>query len=89
MLKVLLLPEVCYRAAMERKFEWMTDVGKTGFLALMVKMLGRRQKFHKAGEQRRTTLSANDHSPRSGKQGAREGVSEGSEAREEDHLSQR
>ena len=28
--KVLLLPEVCYHTAMERKFEWRTDAGKTG-----------------------------------------------------------
>jgi len=29
-LKVLLLPEVCYHTARERKFEWTTAVGKTG-----------------------------------------------------------
>ena len=26
----LLLPEVCYHTAMERKFEWTTDAGKSG-----------------------------------------------------------
>ena len=29
-MKVALLPEVCYYTAMERKFEWTTDAGKTG-----------------------------------------------------------
>ena len=29
-LKVLLLPEASYHTAMERKFEWTTDAGKTG-----------------------------------------------------------
>ena len=29
-LKFLLLSEVCYHTAMERKFEWTTGVGKTG-----------------------------------------------------------